>query len=184
MSPAGTKIGEQPNDKEGTKVGEPKLANGRLWQNVDFDGEVDGWVAANLIIAVVMPSPIPTPVAVECAQGELPLLDPTKSQGWWGVDRVSIGDGETHTYCFTVNTDRTSLSISVIDRTNAAQCFLHTDEFIPPADSGWRTVTYGGGNTTYGFSLRSGFVPRGPWRIRITAGNTPDCADRYQVLAH
>src|SRR3989338_7988147 len=41
-TPAGDRVGTQPNGAEGTKVGEPRQANGRLWQNVDFDPPAGG----------------------------------------------------------------------------------------------------------------------------------------------
>src|SRR3989338_1677679 len=104
--PAGTKIGEQPNGAEGTKVGEPKQANGRLWQNVDFDpqgtgGGVDGWVAASLIVPISLPTP--TPVAVDCSNGYLPKMN-IPGNDVWGIDWVPAVDGETRTYCFQLDT--------------------------------------------------------------------------------
>src|SRR3989338_5144975 len=42
LSPAGDRVGTQPNGAEGTKVGEPRQASGRLWQNVDFDPPAGG----------------------------------------------------------------------------------------------------------------------------------------------
>src|SRR3989344_2445387 len=71
-TPAGDRIGTQPNGAEGTKVGEPEQANGRMWQNVDFDPQgqdsKDGWVAASLIVPVVIVKKPDWP------QGELPRM--------------------------------------------------------------------------------------------------------------
>ena len=192
--PAGTKIGEQPNGAEGTKVGEPKQANGRLWQNVDFDPQgqdsKDGWVAASLIVPISLPTPTPTPtpVAVECAQGEIPPARGgvfTGFEGWYGRDRVFIADGETHTWCFTVNVDTWRVALSVADRTGAAQCFWHTAEFIPPPNSDLKSRGGSGNNSATEWQWPDHRnIPKGTYGIRITASPMPGCTDLYQITAH
>lgn len=131
------------------------------------------------------PTPTPTPSgSADCAQGELPSLARDGFEGWFGRDNVKIQDSEVHTYCFTVNGDSDRLALSVGDRTGSSQCFVHTAEYIPPSTSGWATKTDTGRDTSYTFFVRAGFLPKGVWRIRITADNNPNCADKYQVVAH
>ena len=187
-TPAGTKIGEQPNGKEGTKVGEPQQANGRLWQQVNFDQDPDGlpaqagWVAASLIVSISSLIPTPTPVAVDCAQGTLPRLNYT-GDAVWGKDWVPIGDGEVHTYCFQLRTFSRKLIMRVGDRTGAEQCTWNTTEFIPPQGSSLKTEVGTGRGAGYSFYDPAG-LPQGIWRIRITEAVTPNCNDKYAVLVH
>lgn len=119
-----------------------------------------------------------------CPQGELPHLARAGFEDWWGRDHVPIGDGQVHTYCFTVNMDTHQLALAVGDRTGKAQCFWHVAEYIPPTESGWSARVEAGRDTSYTFSLRSELLPKGVWRIRITNDVTPNCADQYQVVAH
>ena len=39
-------------------------------------------------------------------------------------------------------------------------------------------------DTSYTFFRSTSFLPKGVWRVRITAEVTPGCADKYQIVAH
>lgn len=62
--------------------------------------------------------------ASSCPQGDLPHLDRAGFENWWGRDHVPIGDGQVHTYCFTVDIDTHRFELAVGDRTGAVQCSL------------------------------------------------------------
>ena len=174
-SPAGTKIGEQANGAEGTKVGEPELANGRLWQNVDFDSDPDGWVAASLIVPIVI---VQKP---DCPQGTLPKIALPSVGDAFGRDWVPIGDGETHTYCYNQDFSTNKIEMMLVDRTGAEQCSWNTTEYIPPAGSGLKTHVDTGRGSSANFFDSAG-LPQGIWRIRITEAVKSGCSDTYGLL--
>ena len=41
-----------------------------------------------------------------------------------------------------------------------------------------------GRDTSYAFLNFLNPLPKGVWRVKITAANTPECQDKYQVVAH
>lgn len=136
-----------------------------------------------------VPTPIPTPAPTPtgsfneaCPQGELPRLN-IPGDTVWGLDWVPIGDGETHTYCFTLSTFSRKLQITIADRTGASQCTWNTIQYIPPPGSGLSTQTGVGRGSSYSFFNTNG-LPMGVWRISITEAVTPDCADKYQITVH
>lgn len=136
--------------------------------------------------------PTPTPPPGDCNKGNVPLYNKPGFEDWYGMDNVGIDPGATDTWCFPVNSTTcsggpcTRLVMNVGDNTGAAQCFSHTADYIPPANSGWSDVLYdrfvtNSGNTFLSFGAP---LPQGVWRIRITAADNTDCNMKYQIKVH
>jgi len=138
------------------------------------------------------PTPVPTPVATptpapaDCPQGELPKLNKPGFETWYGRESVPIGPGDVHVWCFTLTQDVHKLEFAVGDKTGAAQCFWHTAEYLPP--KGAVTVRppgpQSGRDTSYAFLNTVQLLPKGTWRIKVTAEHHPPCVARYQVVGH
>lgn len=140
---------------------------------------------------VATPTPVPTatppPLDGECNMGSLPPLAYEGFPGWFGFRKVAIDPGETHGWCVNLQTNTTSWTMSLVDRTGAYQCFYHTVDYVPPAGSGltakrWTTEVT---SSTATFRTWDGsFLPKGVYKIRLKASASyPNCPMNYEVTA-
>ena len=170
-TPAGDRIGTQPNGAEGTKVGEPQEANGRMWQQVDFDNSnIDGWVAASLIVQISLPTPTPTPSTPpgDCPDGE--LADWASNPGARYKEAVRIAVDAPKTFCVTYNGGNNQYAdVDVWDR---GECLTLKLRVTTP--NGLTFEDRAGGSVAALVSLR-------PGRFLVRIETTADCGGAGNV---
>ena len=124
----------------------------------------------------------------ECDKGQRPALNLPGVPDWLGLRNVSIGHGETQTWCVNLNRTTSKWTMSVIDRTGAWQCMYHTVDYIPPVGSGLKTISWKKETTNTTVTWRNwdgAALPQGTYKIRITASlGQPNCPMSYEVNAH